>query len=317
MSMRLMEQRARVVPDLTPGEAVALVSDLCRDVTHGVLPGIPPAAVLRRRDDGRIVVEGPVPADPPFLQHAALLLNDLLPSLDAPPERRAPGALRLVVARALGTIDLPPYRSLDEFCAALDRFRPPSMPLTLLAVSNDHAEPGFEPAAVPLLGGQRDVEHRPRPVAAIGTQPAKKPGSSGAPWFAAAAAALVVFGVALGHSPAPPERSTTPPVLTRSLSPDPIVAAAPAAAVPAAPIPAASAPAAPAPAIVDAVATSGRLTPRAIAPEPRPIRAAPISPRTRLVHRSPVPDSLQAMTRAAAARAQHRAQSPATAQKRQ
>jgi transcriptional regulator with XRE-family HTH domain len=33
-----------------------------------------------------------------------------------------PGGLRLVIARALRTIDLPPFASLDEFCAALRRF---------------------------------------------------------------------------------------------------------------------------------------------------------------------------------------------------
>src|SRR6185369_3138856 len=61
---------------------------------------------------------------------AAHLLNDLLPGFDAPAGYRARGALRLVVARALGTLDLPPYRSLDEFCAALGRFAVPDLGTT-------------------------------------------------------------------------------------------------------------------------------------------------------------------------------------------
>jgi hypothetical protein len=38
------------------------------------------------------------------------------------PEYRASGALRLTVARAIGTLDVPPYESLGAFRAALERF---------------------------------------------------------------------------------------------------------------------------------------------------------------------------------------------------
>ena len=49
----------------------------------------------------------------------------MLPGFDAPPELRVPGALRLVLARALGTLDLPAYRTLDAFAEALARFAAP------------------------------------------------------------------------------------------------------------------------------------------------------------------------------------------------
>ena len=56
------------------------------------------------------------------MPRAAHLLDALLPGFDAPAEFRVPGALRLVVARALGTLDLPPYESLAGFAEALTRF---------------------------------------------------------------------------------------------------------------------------------------------------------------------------------------------------
>lgn len=59
---------------------------------------------------------------PDVVGQAALLLSDLLAGCDALPEYRASGALRLVIARALGSVDLPRFRSLDEFRTALRRF---------------------------------------------------------------------------------------------------------------------------------------------------------------------------------------------------
>ena len=106
---------------LRPGEAVTIVSAICEQHLNGSLPGIPSPGVIRLTRDGHVIVEGPITtAD--VVVRAALLLTDLLPGYDALPEYRASGALRLVIARGLGSIDLPPYASLDEFRAALARF---------------------------------------------------------------------------------------------------------------------------------------------------------------------------------------------------
>ncbi|HEX6975530.1 MAG TPA: helix-turn-helix domain-containing protein, partial [Vicinamibacterales bacterium] len=105
---------------------MTLVRELVRQVMRDELPGVPSAHVIRLARDGRLFIEGPVAADDGrAVVRAAHLLDVVLPGFDAPPELRAPGALRLVVARALGTLDLPPYRALDQFVAALDRFAMP------------------------------------------------------------------------------------------------------------------------------------------------------------------------------------------------
>ena len=107
---------------LRPSEAVAIVSAICAQHVAGTLPGIPSPGVIRLTRDGSIVVEGPITTAQDDVTRAALLLTDLLPGFDGLPEYRASGALRLVIARALGTIDLPPYASLHEFRFALSRF---------------------------------------------------------------------------------------------------------------------------------------------------------------------------------------------------
>jgi hypothetical protein len=109
---------------LRPGEAVAIVSAICAQQLTGALPGIPSPGVIRLTREGDVMVEGPITRahDQDLVVRAALLLTDLLPGYEGLPEYRASGALRLVVARAMGTIDLPPYTSLDEFRTALSRF---------------------------------------------------------------------------------------------------------------------------------------------------------------------------------------------------
>jgi hypothetical protein len=52
------------------------------------------------------------------------LLEWLLPTSDASAEVRVPGALRLALAHAMGTLDGPPYQSLDAFAETLKRFSP-------------------------------------------------------------------------------------------------------------------------------------------------------------------------------------------------
>jgi hypothetical protein len=103
-------------------EAVTIVREVVLRASGGELPGVPSAHVIRLSESGAVSVEGPVAADDRVVPRAAHLLDALLPAFDAPTERRVPGALRLVVARALGTLDLPPYPSLDAFAEALGRF---------------------------------------------------------------------------------------------------------------------------------------------------------------------------------------------------
>ena len=105
---------------LRPVEAVTIVRELVLRVERGELRGVPSAHVIRLSASGMVSVGGPMSADSRSVARAAHLLDTLLPPIDAP--ARVPGALRLVLARALGTLDLPPYPSLDSFAQALSRF---------------------------------------------------------------------------------------------------------------------------------------------------------------------------------------------------
>ncbi|HVL68180.1 MAG TPA: helix-turn-helix domain-containing protein [Vicinamibacterales bacterium] len=109
---------------LRPVEAVTIVRELAVRASRGELPGVPSAHVLRLDADGDILIEGPVAAGA-TVERAARLLEVMLPGFDAPPELRVPGALRLVLARALGTLDLPAYPTLAAFADALQRFAAP------------------------------------------------------------------------------------------------------------------------------------------------------------------------------------------------
>ena len=121
MRVSLAELAAAYIP-LRPSEAVAIVAEVCRQHSRGQLRGIPSPGVIRLTREGAVVAEGPTTTDEADVRRAGHLLNELLPSLDAPGDFRASGALRLVIARALGTLDLPPYATLQEFCEALSRF---------------------------------------------------------------------------------------------------------------------------------------------------------------------------------------------------
>ena len=97
-------------------EAVTIVRDVVLRAWRGELPGVPSAHVIRlsasggfRSKDRWLLTIAPS-------RVRAHLLDALLPGFDAPADLRVPGALRLVVARALGTLDLPPYESLGGFC---------------------------------------------------------------------------------------------------------------------------------------------------------------------------------------------------------
>ena len=106
---------------LEPSDAVTIAREVALRVARGELPGIPSAHVVRLTDDGAIQVEGPI-ASGREIERAARLLESLLPPLDARIDVRVPGALRLVIARALRVLDLPPFESLDAFAEALHRF---------------------------------------------------------------------------------------------------------------------------------------------------------------------------------------------------
>jgi hypothetical protein len=117
----LAELAAADIP-LHPAEAVTLVAEICRQHACGDIPGIPSPGIIRLTRAGEVVAQGPMTREEATVSRAAHLLNDLLPGDDAPGDYRASGGLRLVIARALGTLDLPPYAGLEEFCGALARF---------------------------------------------------------------------------------------------------------------------------------------------------------------------------------------------------
>jgi hypothetical protein len=110
-----------------PDEAVAIVREVCRQYAAGELRGIPNATVIRLTHDGRILVEGPVNRDLSPVPAAAALLDDLLPGFNSPTGYKVPGGLRLVLARATRSIDLPPFAEVGEFSAALARFAAPDL----------------------------------------------------------------------------------------------------------------------------------------------------------------------------------------------
>ena len=92
---------------------------------------MPSAHVIRLCGSGALAVEGPVAAGGRAVSRAAQLLESMLPPRDAGPEFKVPGALRLCIVRALGTLDVPPYPSLDSFADALQRFAVPDAAATI------------------------------------------------------------------------------------------------------------------------------------------------------------------------------------------
>ena len=101
-------------------EAVTIVREVADRVVRGELPGVPSAHVIRLSETGMLHVEGPIAADGSDVRRAVQLLEALLANPGSP--ARLPGALRLVIGRALGTLDLPPYPSLATLSEALVRF---------------------------------------------------------------------------------------------------------------------------------------------------------------------------------------------------
>ena len=112
---------------LRPVHAVTIVHAIIARIAAGTIAGVPSPQVIRLSANGRITVEGPIAADARTVGHAAHLLSTLLPGFEArgSQSERVPGALRLVIARALGTLDLPAYASLEAFGSDLVRFAAP------------------------------------------------------------------------------------------------------------------------------------------------------------------------------------------------
>lgn len=114
---------------LRPSEAAAIVRHISLEVVRGEQPGVPSAHVLRFTSSGEVVVEGPVATDGPDVSRAAHLLDTLLGGVDDTGSSvRVSGALRIVLARAQGTLDLPRYASLAAFAEALTRFAAGDVP---------------------------------------------------------------------------------------------------------------------------------------------------------------------------------------------
>lgn len=146
---------------LQAAEAAAVAWDVVQRAQHGHLHGIPSPNVIRFLSSGTIEIEGPV-AQGQSVERAGRLLDALLPGFDAPPEFRTPGALRIVVARALRTLDLPPYRSLDEFAHAIARF-----------AATDHAAVvrALCAAWIAAVGSQADADAGPVRAAEVDAEP--------------------------------------------------------------------------------------------------------------------------------------------------
>ncbi len=148
---------------------------------RGDLPGIPSSSVLRFSRDGGISIEGPVAAGR-SVERAARLLDEMLPGFDVPAELRVPGGLRLVIARGLGTLELPPYGSLDEFAESLARFSAPDARSVVIALyqswsaaaitwaaRSEQAEPAQPQAEAQAVGGH--LAAVPQPASETATRP--------------------------------------------------------------------------------------------------------------------------------------------------
>jgi hypothetical protein len=107
---------------LTPEEAVALTLSIAERLGWSE-PPLDPALIVVRHD-GTVHLPRPANAAPALPRQYADLLQRLLSFGRADGHGRVPGALLLLVARARGEIDLPPFASADEFRQALLRLLP-------------------------------------------------------------------------------------------------------------------------------------------------------------------------------------------------
>jgi Tol biopolymer transport system component len=146
---------------LRPYEAATIAREVALQVVRGQIAGVPSPHVVRLAGNGSVSVEGPVAAGGRPVIRLAQLLDALLPDSDQDggSEFRVPGGLKLVVARALGTLDLPPFGSLEAFVEALDRFAAtdPVAAITNLAVATAEStavRPPEQAATAPPVAAQ-------------------------------------------------------------------------------------------------------------------------------------------------------------------
>ncbi len=147
---------------LRPYQAVTIAREVALQVVRGQIAGVPSPHVVRLSSNGSVSIEGPVAAGGRPVVRVAQLLDALLPDSDhaGGSEFRVPGGLKLVVARALGTLDLPPYGSLEAFVESLDRFAAtdPAAAIAGLVVSFTEAtavrSPQEDVQAVPVVAAQ-------------------------------------------------------------------------------------------------------------------------------------------------------------------
>jgi cytoskeletal protein RodZ len=150
---------------LRPYEAVTIVRELLSLVARGDVAGVPSAHVIRLSSAGVVSVEGPVAAGGRPVFRAAQLLDSLLLASDAATQSevtqfRVPGALKLIVARALGTLDLPPFPSVESFGEALARFGATDPAAAISNLVNSWADASAARAP-------RVVEDEPLPAAQV------------------------------------------------------------------------------------------------------------------------------------------------------
>jgi hypothetical protein len=103
---------------------VTIAREVALQVVRGQIAGVPSPHVVRLSGNGTVSIEGPVAAGGRPVVRVAQLLDAMLPDAehDGGSEFRVPGGLKLLLARAMGTLDLPPFGSLEAFVEALDRF---------------------------------------------------------------------------------------------------------------------------------------------------------------------------------------------------
>jgi hypothetical protein len=153
---------------LRPVDAVTIVREVIAQVIRGEIQGVPSAHVIRLTPAGTLTIEGPVAAGGRPVSRAAQLLDTLLPGFDAPPEFRVPGALRLIVARALGTLDVEPHSTLESLSEALERFGAADSTAALRELVDSYGR-AHDAKPQPVPGGpelQRPNEHVTRVFAA-------------------------------------------------------------------------------------------------------------------------------------------------------
>ena len=118
---------------------MTIAREVALQVVRGQIAGVPSPHVVRLSGNGTVSIEGPVAAGGRPVVRVAQLLDAMLSDADhdGGSEFRVPGGLKLLLARAMGTLDLPPFGSLEAFVAALDRFAAtdPAAAITSLVVS--------------------------------------------------------------------------------------------------------------------------------------------------------------------------------------